>query len=330
MRIGPRHPRLGRAGFWVAPPPLQGFCARRGIHRAGSAFATDRLETLRAKLDRGETLYLGGICASGTHNSGVALIEATRERGPKLICNNEEERFSGERHTTKFPDHSIDELKEMLQRAGLKPDRIDGWFSAWDYPALVAMMLRAAVEEAPASLRLLRTPDVSAFSPQGIDAGMRMARKLGRRLGCDAPVIATAHHDNHAWFSFAVSPFAASERPVMIAAVDGFGDRGAISLEVCQRGVRPELYWNDSFTDSLGIFYAVISSTQGGWTALSSEGRYMGAAAWGNGDRETNPFYAPLRRMLHLAPGGEVFVNRDLANWARNPMAPYTKELIAI
>src|SRR6202051_792470 len=149
MRIGPRHPRLGRAAFRLALPLLEGFCARRGIFRANSAFAADRFKALRAKLDRGATLYLGGICASGTHNSGVALIEVTRERGPKLICNNEEERFSGERHTTRFPDRSIDELKAMLQRAGLKPERIDGWFSAWDYPALVAMMLRAAVEEAP-------------------------------------------------------------------------------------------------------------------------------------------------------------------------------------
>lgn len=330
MRTGPRHPRLGRAVYRLTLRLYEKLCARRGIFRADSAAAVERLNALRRKLDAGDTLYLGGICASGTHNTGVALIEVSRERGPKLIRNNEEERFSGERHTTKFPDRSIDELKTMLRRAGLKPERIDGWFSAWDYPALVAMMLRAAVEEAPASLSLLRTPDIAAFSPQGIDAGMRMARKLGRGLGCDAPVIATAHHDNHAWFSFAVSPFAKSERPVMIAAVDGFGDRGAISLYVCERGVMRELYCNDSFTDSLGIFYAVISSTQGGWTALSSEGRYMGAAAWGNGDRKTNPFYAPLRQILQLAPDGQIFVNRDLANWGRNPMAPYTKALIGI
>ena len=42
------------------------------------------------------------------------------------------------------------------------------------------------------------------------------------------------------------------------------------------------LYCNDSMFHSLGAFYSVISSTQGGWTWLSSEGRYMGAAAWGD------------------------------------------------
>lgn len=74
----------------------------------------------------------------------------------------------------------------------------------------------------------------------------------------------------------------------------------------------------------------MISSTQGGWTPLSSEGRYMGAVAWGDGNRKTNPFYEPLRQIFHLAPGGRVFLNRDLANWPRNYTEPYTKELVRI
>jgi carbamoyltransferase len=330
MRIGPRHPRLGRLTYRLALPVLEGFCERRGTFRAGSAFAAARIKALREKLDRGDTLYLGGICASGTHNSGVALIEVTRAHGPKLICNNEEERFSGERHTTKFPEQSIAELAAMLRRMGLAPERIDGWFSAWDNAAFIAMILRTAVEEAPASLSLLRTDEMPVMNMRSLDKGVRMARDLSRRLGCDAPVIATAHHDNHAWFSFAVSPFAKSERPVLIATIDGFGDRGAVTLYVCEGGVMRELYCNDSLFDSLGVFYAIVSSTQGGWTLLSSEGRYMGAAAWGNGDRNTNPFYAPLRQILQFAPDGEIHFNRSLANWASNLATPYTKALIDI
>ena len=56
----------------------------------------------------------------------------------------------------------------------------------------------------------------------------------------------------------------------------------------------------------------------------------MGAAAWGNYDRNTNPFYAPLRAILQLAPDGQVHINRDLANWPRNFAKPYTKDLIRI
>ena len=48
------------------------------------------------------------------------------------------------------------------------------------------------------------------------------------------------------------------------------------------------------------MFYSVISSTQGGWTWLSSEGRYMGAAAWGDMNRASNPYYPRLKHVLHL------------------------------
>jgi carbamoyltransferase len=139
------------------------------------------------------------------------------------------------------------------------------------------------------------------------------------------------HHDNHAWFSFAVSPFARSAGPVMIAVLDGMGDLGAISLYVAEHGSLQKLRCNDSVFDSLGIFYSVISSTQGGWTWLSSEGRYMGAAGFGDNNRQTNSFYSSLRRIFFLAPEGQVYLNRSLANWQRNPISkPYTPELVRI
>ena len=78
--------------------------------------------------------------------------------------------------------------------------------------------------------------------------------------------------------------------------LDGTGDTGSISLYVVENGAMRQLYCNDSMFDSLGAFYSVISSTQGGWTWLSSEGRYMGAAAWGDMDRASNPYYRAAER----------------------------------
>jgi len=75
-----------------------------------------------------------------------------------------------------------------------------------------------------------------------------------------------------------------------------------------------QLCCNDSMFDSLGIFYSVISSTQGGWTWLSSEGRYMGAAAWGDMNRASNPYYARLREVLDFGANGEIRLNRAMAN----------------
>jgi len=80
------------------------------------------------------------------------------------------------------------------------------------------------------------------------------------------------HHDNHAWFSYAASPFADHGEPVAIAVVDGTGDRGSVSLYEARGGALRLLACNDSMFESLGAFYSAISSTQGGWTWLSCEG----------------------------------------------------------
>jgi carbamoyltransferase len=333
MRIGPRHPWLGAAGFHIALPLLERFYRNRRIYRASSAFARARIHAIKDKIARGDTVYLAGVSATGTHNSGVGLVEVTRACGPKLIFNNEEERFSGIKHTNAYPQHSIEAMRAWLAGNRLGPERIDAWFTSWDYAALGATLIRTLLEEAPASFSLIHGQGTPLFNLRDLDRGNRAARHIGRQLGIDEPValIGTPHHDNHAWFSFAISPFAQEQRPVMVAVLDGLGDMGAISLYVIERSRMRRLYSNDSVFDSLGIFYAVISSTQGGWTWLSSEGRYMGATAYGNNDRKSNPYYAPLKEIFRLAPDGRVLLNRDLANWPRNIMhKPYTAALVRI
>src|ERR1700744_2735655 len=161
----------------------------------------------------------------------------------------------------------------------------------------------------------------------------RMPKLLGKHLGVPGrvPLISMPHHDTHAWFSHAASPFANDEEPVAIAVLDGTGDLGSISLYVAENGAMRKLYCNDSMFDSLGVFYSVISSTQGGWTWLSSEGRYMGAAAWGDMNRASNRYYARLKQGLDFGNSGEVRVNRAMANWYCDLLDhPYKQPLIDI
>lgn len=330
-RTGPRHPRLSAFAYRAVQRPLERYFRGLNIHRADSDFARRRFAAIGEKLNRGETVYLAGISAAGLHNSGVALVEITQTHGVRLICNNEEERFSGQKHTDRFPKHAVAELVALLAARGLTPAHVDAWLSAWDQPALYATFVRTVFEEAPASLSLLRN-EMPQISLGRLDTGSRAAKQLGRALGLTAPIplIATAHHDNHAWFSFVTSPFADSTEPVMVAVFDGLGDQGSISLYLCRHGEMTRVSCNDSVFDSLGIFYSVLSSTQGGWTWLSSEGRYMGAAAYGDGNRATNRYYAGLRSIFDLRPNGEVLLNRDLANWPRNISKPYTAGLTRI
>ena len=289
MRIRPRHPRLAAAGFRMLRPLLARFYASKRIFGPKSRFATEQLQAVRRALDRDETVYLAGIGPEGLHNSGVALIEVSRRQGPNIICNNEEERFSGKKHSTEFPGHALRSLNTTMQRIGIGPERVAAWLATWDYASFAATIARTIIEELPSSLSLLRTRDTPVLNAAQLDPATRGPRHLGRALGMpdSIPIIGMPHHDNHAWFSFAVSPFAGSERPVMISVLDGTGDLGSISLYLAHGRSMQRVRCNDSVFDSLGTFYGVISSTQGGWTWLSSEGRYMGAAAYGNGDRQT-------------------------------------------
>ena len=185
----------------------------------------------------------------------------------------------------------------------------------------------------PQSLKLLRTTEAAGFDGRRLDQMTRTPKILGRQLGLAerVPLICLPHHDNHAWFSYAASPFADDGEPVAIAVLDGTGDQGSISLYVAENGAMRQLYCNDSMFNSLGAFYSVISSTQGGWTWLSSEGRYMGAAAWGDMNRATNPYYARLRDVLDFGADGEVRLNRAMANWYCDPFDhPYKPALIDI
>jgi carbamoyltransferase len=332
-RIGPLHPKLGAAGFWAARRLCARFLSGRGFHQLGSKFADERIAQIRDRLAHGETVYLAGLGAPGMHNSGVALVEVTKAHGPRLIVNNEEERFSGNKHTTEYPRRSIEAMVATLRGLGRDVGDIAAWLTTWEYATLTGSLVRTLLEEAPQSLKLLRTTNSSAFDARHLEQMARTPKLLGRQLGLDAPVplICMPHHDNHAWFSFAASPFADDEEPVAVAVVDGTGDKGSITLYAVQDGTMRQLYCNDSFFDSLGAFYSVISSTQGGWTWLSSEGRYMGAAAWGDMNRASNPYYKRLKDVLDFRPHGEVRLNRAMANWYSEPFhRPYKPPLIEI
>jgi len=332
-RIGPRHPRLGAAGFravqWLGARLL----GAAGFHQLGSDFANGRIARVREKLARGETVYLAGLGPPGTHNSGVALVEVTQAHGPRLIVNNEEERFSGNKHTSEYPQGSIDAMVATLRGMGRDIGDIAAWLTTWDYPTLAGTLARSVLEEMPQSLKLLRATEAAGFDGRRLDQMTRTPKILGKQLGLieRVPLICMPHHDNHAWFSFAASPFADNDEAIAIAVLDGTGDLGSISLYVVENGAMRRLYCNDSVFDSLGAFYSVISSTQGGWTWLSSEGRYMGAAAWGDMNRASNPYYARLKEVLHFGSDGEVRLNRSLANWYCDPFDhPYRPALIDI
>src|SRR3954447_15555114 len=177
-RIGARHPKLAEYGFraarWLAAKTFRA----AGFHQLGSEFADARIAHIRAKLARGETVYLAGLGAPGTHNSGLALVEVTQANGPRLIVNNEEERFSGNKHTTEYPKLSIDAAVATLRKMGRDIGDIDAWLTSWDYPTLAGTLTRSVIEELPQSFKLARTTEAAGFDGRRLDQMTRTPKIL--------------------------------------------------------------------------------------------------------------------------------------------------------
>jgi carbamoyltransferase len=315
--FGPAHPRLGKFFYTASRFWYRAKFAFQHVFDPDSHFARERIESMRARLDRGETVYLAGLGVAG-HNSGAALLEVTAKNGIRLLSNDEEERFSGIKHFAEYPTHSLDCLRQRLADLGLTPSDLHAVLLSWNYASMTCLGLRSVIEHFPRSLQLARKDSNTGwdFFNNGKRARAAPAR-LARQFGLPQPqrLIAMPHHENHAAFAYATSPFTRCDGPVMVSVLDGFGDDGAISLFVAEKGRLQRLRKNDSLCDSLGVFYSIISSTQGGWTTLSSEGRYMGAVAWGDRDRLTNPYYRQLRQIFYFGAEGHVHVNRAMVNW---------------
>ena len=330
--VGPAHPRLGAIAYRLHLALSDAILSSRGVYRGSSLRARDAARRLRERIALGETVYLLGLAPAG-HNSGAALVEVSNTSGVRLISNEEEERYAGIKHCASYPRHAVEAVKARLTALGLRETDLHACVATWDYASFSATGLRLVVEHLPRSAALMSPCSSPKFNHLHILRTLSAPADLGRQLGLPGPmpIFALRHHDNHAWFSYAVSPFARSDEPVLVTVIDGYGDDGAISIYRAQQGRLTRLRSNRSLFDSLGALYSIISSTQGGWTTLSSEGRYMGAAAWGDSNRLTNPYYGRLRELICLAQEGQVYINRRMINWhLYGERRPYNAALRAV
>lgn len=314
---------IKRAAASISRPVFRAYARQCDLHTLDSRFASESLQRCTRKIADGETVRIVGIGCGG-HNTGVGLVTASRESGIKIISNHEEERFVGLKHCKEFPQHSLRALQRDLEELGTDFDSLDALVCTWDYVHFFSNILGEIIAEMPASLTLLRRDASPTFSTRDVGRIFRAPRILANKSRefssapkPTVPIIGLRHHDSHAYMAYGTSPFAADGETTLVAVIDGTGDDGSISMYRADRNGLQLIHSNDSIFDSIGQMFLYLSSCQGGWPPLSSEGRYMGAAAWGNNDRMTNPYYRSLREIFRFGPNGKVTLNRKLANWHR-------------
>lgn len=330
--IGRYKPRNSLSGLLlekVTLPLVRGLGASRKFYHANSEFARKKGLEFKVLLLKGKTMFLIGLGPSG-HNSAAALVSVNEEEGLKVICNNEEERYTAVKNDGQFPVNSLTDVFDCIRDMGLKPNDVFAILGSWDYVKGISTGIRHAIEEAPFSLNLMRrsaSPHMNFWHFIGaLKAPSLLKSFFGTKV--KIPVIGMRHHNNHAFYPYAMSPFAGSKELTMIIVMDGFGDDGSISMFSAKGNMVEIVRKNTGFFDSQGMLYAVISSTQGGWEPLSSEGRYMGASAWGDMNRLTNPYYKRLRQILYFESEGQVYVNRSMIKYHQlGQQKPYGRKL---
>ena len=259
-------------------------------------------------------------------------MEVTAAGGLRIICNNEEERFSGRKHASTYPSASLEALKEIMKDLGIGPDRIVAWLATYDYPLFIATGVRSLLEEFPASLGLVFQDHRPTFDRKHLKEGICAPARLGSLFGLDSavPIIGMSAPRQ----SRMVLIFGLAVRTRSAAGDDRCRRRfGRFRLDLALFG-RERNSGDSHKWQHFRLARNILQRHQldaGRLDTLSSEGRYMGAAAYGEMNRSTNRFYPQLRKIFGLSPDGNVYLNRSLANWPRNLLRkPYTPELIGI
>ena len=222
-----------------------------------------------------------------THDSGLALLE---DGVPTFVL--EEERFNREKHTRKFPFHS---LKAAFDDRGLSLAGIDVITTPWHMRSLWRMMFAAVREGFPASLNLVppsARPTQSTLivtMPNGLRWGLLWHFGVKQRL---PKIVQVRHHDAHA-ATFFVSPF--EEATILV--MDGYGDETAQSAYT-GAGNRVERVAQSHIFNSLGMLYTAVTEHLG--FKYFEEGTVMALAATGD-----KTYAKKFRRARSLQPRTE-------------------------
>lgn len=226
-----------------------------------------------------------------SHDTSACLVS-----DGELVCAVEEERFIGEKHTTRFPENAI---RAVLGQRSLGIQDVDAICVGWDMERLVRYQyLRPAMDNGNEmrSLPQYFSRLSNFLSTESI---------IRARLGFQGDVAFVEHHLAHSCFA----SYSAGVDTAMSVVVDGYGDRETISVFRLEQG-RHTLVHGWDFPSSIGLVYTAVTEYLG-FRRNCDEGIVMGLAAYGDphapvgGSGETH-----IEAFRRLVPDDEAGVFR--------------------
>lgn len=244
--------------------------------------------------------YVIGISAF-YHDSSACLF-----KNGKLVFACEEERFSGEKHDSSFPHHTLNYIYEKFK---LTKDDISA-VCYYETPSLKQKRVLNNLKK-----NFFKSPTHTLKSYFEIVKTKSKVHKLLK--GISNNVFYSDHHKSHLYYGVYTSNF--DECGVL--GIDGVGETDTISFGVFKDG-KLSYRTLGEYPNSLGLFYSAMTSYLG---FKPNEGEYklMGLASFG----ESSVYSLLLDRLIKWE-GDEVWVDMDKFCWDRDGKLMFNHKLV--
>ena len=235
------------------------------------------------------------------HDSSVCLI-----KDGKVILAVEEERFSGIKHDSSFPEKSI---KWIIEESRFSFEDIE---EVCFYEKPLVKTHRVVTN----CLKNFQIKDAFKFGVKGIKQYFNLVKKL-KWMFSKAEIKFTSHHDSHIGYSYLTSPY----REAAILSIDGVGEWDTTVLAY-GNGNSWETLETTKFPHSLGMLYSTFTAFLG---FKPNEGEYkvMGLAPYGN----PKTFSHKFREIIYPSKKGGYILNMEMFDYHKSDEVMFTSEL---
>tara|TARA_Y100000310_G_scaffold181675_1_gene181680 strand:+ start:1139 stop:3919 length:2781 start_codon:yes stop_codon:yes gene_type:complete len=221
----------------------------------------------------------------GYHDASACLL-----KDGIIVAAAQEERFTRKKHDTSFP---INAINYCLKSQDITIEDIS-YISYYEKPFLkFERVLSQHLEMFPKSLKVFLSS-----TPSWINEKLRITRAVKKRLKYKGDILFIEHHMAHAASSFFISPF----EKAAIVTIDGVGEWTTTTYGIGERN-DIHLMKEIKFPNSLGLLYSAITAYLG-FSVNNSEYKVMGLSPYGLRDKEKNPYYDKLRKVVDIKKDG--------------------------
>ena len=234
------------------------------------------------------------------HDSAAALII-----DDKIVAAVQEERFTREKHTSKFP---VNAVKYCLEESGLSIDELDA-VVFYDKPLLkFERLLETYYAFSPRGLMsFIKAIPVwlneKLFLKKNIRDGLKEVGEFNKKK---LNLLFPEHHLSHASSTF----FSSSFNKSAILTIDGVGEWSTASIGLGKKN-KIEFYKELHFPHSVGLLYSSFTYYLG-FRVNSGEYKLMGLAPYGNpNSKETLRFIDIIKKnLVDIKDDGSIWLNQ--------------------